>query len=287
MSLPHAPFDPAGRPPPREIQRIDHEQRDHHGQRHVAQDGDPRRQQPQHRQIGPHAADVDRKQREDERDRPAAIRRRASSLGRFDFGGERDGFRFVGESELTHDGVLGIGSGVDPRRGDVPGDAEDSGRPGDRDDPRLGRTAREQQQQRENRVPERGQRGERALGAVGPAERPDQVADGVNGEPPGHDQPQGLRRDKRRVDQEYRDRHADRAADRRPPARGGVRPAHGVQQLETRRNREQRSHAGGGELGPAHRSHEREKTEPQRHDGHAGHPEACSAGDRVEQSGHV
>ena len=230
---------------------------------------------------------MDRKQREDERDRPGAVRRRASSLGRFDFVCERDGGRLAAETELTHDGVLGVGGGVNRRGGDVPGDAEDSGRPGNRDDPGLGRTAREQKQQRERRVPERGQGGERALGAVGPAEHPDRVAGGVNREPPGHEHPQGLRRDKRPVDQDDRDRHADRAADRRPPARGGVRETHRVQQLEARRKREQRSDAGGWELGPAHRGREREKTEAQRHDGQAGDPDATPAGDRVEQLGHV
>ena len=124
-------------------------------------------------------------------------------------------------------------------------------------EPRANRSRRAR-----DRVPERGQRGERALGAVGPAECPDRVADGVNREPASHEQPQAPGRDKWRVDQKDRNRHADHPADRRPPAQGGVRLTHGVEQLEARRKREQPSHTGGGEFRSAHRSQSARRPSP-------------------------
>ena len=53
-------------------------------------DGDRRREQAKQRQIGTHAADVNREERDDERQRPAAIDRRPRPLGGLDLGGHRD-----------------------------------------------------------------------------------------------------------------------------------------------------------------------------------------------------
>ena len=47
----------------REIRRIDDEQREQHGDHHVARDRDRRGQQTEQRQIGAHPADVDREER--------------------------------------------------------------------------------------------------------------------------------------------------------------------------------------------------------------------------------
>ena len=84
IPAPHRPLDPSRRPAPEQVERIDHEQRDEGGDQHVAGDGNGRREQPEQRAIGTHAADVNREERGDERQDPAAIDRRARRLGGLD-----------------------------------------------------------------------------------------------------------------------------------------------------------------------------------------------------------
>ena len=103
MPAPHSPLDPAGRPSPQQIRRIDDEEREQHRDEHVAGDSHRRREQAEQREIGAHAADVNREQRDDERQRPAAIDRRPRSFGSLDFCGHRRRPRLVCQPELADD----------------------------------------------------------------------------------------------------------------------------------------------------------------------------------------
>jgi hypothetical protein len=55
------------------MRRIDDEKRDQHSDEHVAGNGHGRREHSEQGQIGAHAADVNREERHDERQGPAAI----------------------------------------------------------------------------------------------------------------------------------------------------------------------------------------------------------------------
>ena len=151
VPAPQSTLDPARRSPPRQIGRVDDEQREQHGDQHVAGDGHGRRQHAEQRQIGAHAADVNGEERGDERERPAAIDRGPRSFGGVDLGHEGSRSRLVREPELVDDGFVGLGRRAHVGDHDVPGDAEDPVRTGDRDDPCQVPSARKNDQQHDRR----------------------------------------------------------------------------------------------------------------------------------------
>ena len=134
LPAPRPPLDPSRRTPPQEVRRVDHEQREQHGDEHVAGNGHSGGDHRQQRQVGAHASQVDREERGDERERPATIDRRACPFGGFDLGGHRRGARIVGQPKLADHGLVGFGARVHRRDDDVPRDAEDPERAGQRDE---------------------------------------------------------------------------------------------------------------------------------------------------------
>ena len=278
MPAPHAPFYPSRGSAPQQVERVDHDQRDQHRNRHVAQDRDGRRHQAQDGQVGAHPAHVNRKERRDEGQRPPAVNRPAHALGRLDVGGDGDGLGLIGQPELVDDALVGLGRGVDRRRHDVPGDAGDPERAGNRDYPRRCRAAQQQEQYDDGRVAKGRQPRAGSRLAVGGADGADRITDGIDREPAGHDDPQRLGRDKRRVDQENGDRHADDGADGGRATRRGRRSPQRVQPLDERGERQQCSDAGCRKLRAAQGRSHCEQRERERHDCQARDGGATSSG---------
>ncbi len=258
---PQEPFDPARRTAPQQVDRVDHEERDQHRDEHVAGDRDCRREQAEQRQIGAHAADVDGEQRRDERPRPCAIDRRARPFGRVDRRDHRHHFGLCGEAELGDDRFITLRARVDRLDEDAPRDAEDAQRAGDRDGPGQEPSPREQNQQDDNQIADDAQRRRRALPGFAAAHHGHDAADGIDRKPSRDHDPQCLRGQKRRVDQEERDRHADHAAGRAGAARGRRRSPERMEHFHGGRKREQRADPRRRIFGAAERRRQREQPE--------------------------
>ena len=149
------------------------------------------------RAVRAHAADVDREQHGDEGERPAAIDGRTRLLRRFDLGRQGHGLRLVVEPSSLITDSWASGGGVDRRHHDVPGDAGDPQGAGDGDDPREHQAAREQQQDQDRGVAERGKDRPPPLLAARPPDRTDRVAEHIQAEPSGDEEPEGVARPRR------------------------------------------------------------------------------------------
>ena len=182
---------------------------------------------------------MNRKQRRDECDRPAAIAWRACELGGADVSRHGDSLRFRCESKLVDDALVRIGLGKDRCRSDVPGNAEYSQRARDRDDPGQRGVGREHQQQQDAHIAERGQRLPDLVGAPSRPRDTDRVTNRIKRKPCGHHHSKSLGGNERRIDQEERNDQADDRAGRSLVSGGGCRSANGVQRLDSRGNRKQ------------------------------------------------
>ena len=223
VPAPQSPLDPARRSSPREIGRVDDEQREQHGDEHVAGDSHGGREHAKQRQVGAHAADVDGEERDDERQRPAAVDRCPRSLGGLDLRHQFSRPRLVREPEFVNDRLGGIGCRAHGCDDDVPGDAEDPERAGDRDDPRQIPSPGEDHEQDDGGIAERRQPRDQTFPPFMGADDIEGVTGGIDRKPAGDHDPQRLRRHERGIDEEERDRHADEGARRSVPARRGGR----------------------------------------------------------------
>ena len=123
------------------------------------------------RQVGAHAAHVNREQRGDERERPAAVDRPARACSAASTSAAMaTARRFIGQPELLDDGVVGLGRGCRPRATSM-----FQAMPAIRSAPAIATTQRSAQAPRANRsssatrgVAEGGQRG-RSLAPGAPA----------------------------------------------------------------------------------------------------------------------
>ena len=133
-------------------------------------DRDGRRGVPEQRAVRLLTRDVNREERDDERDHPSAIGGRPHLLLDGDLREQIGGFRMIGETQVVDDGPGRIAGRVHGRDRHRPGDAEQAQRGGHGDEPGL-RDLPERDDERDGRAQSRRAAASHASSRGRPADR--------------------------------------------------------------------------------------------------------------------